>query len=71
MVIDVSKIIGPEKARFLLQGNLHKIAAAEIGCAEFNLKEAIGEVGRQMFLKQAIWKTIGAGIAALSKLQED
>lgn len=70
MVIDVSRIVGPDKARFLAQGNLHKVAAAEIGCTDFNLKTAIAEIGKQMFLKQAVWKTIGEGIAALSRLQE-
>jgi len=69
MIVDVTNIVGRHAAHWLSQGNLHKVAAAEAGVPDVNLKMAMQILFTDAFYKNAVWRTIAEGLTSLSKIE--
>jgi hypothetical protein len=46
-------------------GELHKVAARLLGCADFDIEAALTTLGRKLYTKRAEWRTVRNGLAAL------
>lgn len=71
MIVDVTNIVGPDAAQYLSRGNLHKVAAAQTGVPEVNLKTAMQIIFTDAFYKNAMWSAIATGLTSLSKIETD